>query len=258
MEDIKNIKQDIYHRAKKEYESFLNDLKKLPKEEILKYAYEIAMKEDILYIIETITSKESIQVLKEINNPIELIYSEWAKTDGCIIDMLENALNAYTDRILNEEAKELYQNPNMPLYSKNYEEAKESREVRFWIADRKRSEECLDFFNEKAVLHYHERSFLNFLMEWTKEFGLKRCKTILANIIKENFYDGRYEKSVKENASKVIIPNNIYKRFYSNVHPVIINCAYKDIIKMETTRNKTVSANGKKLSADIKYKEESR
>ena len=31
MEDIKSIKQDIYHRAKKEYESFLNDLKKLPK-----------------------------------------------------------------------------------------------------------------------------------------------------------------------------------------------------------------------------------
>ena len=46
-------------------------------------------------------------------------------------------------------------------------------------------------------------------------------------------HDGRYERRIKGNASIVKIPNDEYKKLYSNVHPVIINLAYKKLMDME-------------------------
>ena len=175
-----------------------------------------------------------------------MLYKEWTSTDGCIIDMLEQTLNVYTDKVLNEEAKELYQNPDIPLYCKNFKEAKELQETRFWKADRKRSEDCFTFFNQNAEHHYHARNFTPFLKEWVNTFGVKRCKTILAQSIKEHTYDGRYSKSVKENASNTIIPNDTYKKFYSNVHPVVINSAYEKLMNMDIKKSKLKSKNNKK------------
>ena len=52
LENIENIKQDIYLRAEKEYQDFLNEVTKLPKEEIVRCAYEITIKGDILSLFE--------------------------------------------------------------------------------------------------------------------------------------------------------------------------------------------------------------
>lgn len=233
MKELINKRKEIYKRASKEYDIFLSDIKKLPKEEIIEYAYEIAVKKDILDMLETILIPDVVKTFEDIENPINIAYSEWTKGDGEYNTLIERTLENYSQKLLYKQAVDLYADAKTPTYNNCFQYAIDNNEEYLFWADNERSKVCIMHFNENAEKNYNEKNFHVFLKDWIKEFGFERCKTVLANIIQKAMHDGRYERRIKGNASIVKIPNDEYKKLYSNVHPVIINLAYKKLMDME-------------------------
>lgn len=230
-------KKEIYHRALREYDTFIEGLKGQPFEQILANAQEIAVKTDIVEMLEFGLDDTELEGLRKVETPLSGIYNEWQEKDTRYLDQLRQDIRQYSNKILIAQAEEYYKSPEAPLYRKNLIEAKTSGEIHLWCGDKKRNEECLAYFDKNIHDWYAKGELSPFLQTWVKEFGLERCKTLLAAVITKAPYDGRYFKEVKAHAALVEMPNITYEDFYSNTHPVIINFAYRKLMEMERGRD---------------------
>lgn len=114
MEDMENIKQDIYLRAAKEYQDFLNDVAKLPKKEIVRCAYEITIKEDILSILEEVLSDNEAKALSNTAFPLSAVYNEWLKNDYSHMDLLRHTVSDFAQKKFENQIESI-RNPNKKL-----------------------------------------------------------------------------------------------------------------------------------------------
>lgn len=115
MEDMENIKQDIYLRAAKEYQDFLNDVTKLPKEEIVRCAYEITIKGDILSILEEeVLSDNEAKALSNTAFPLSAVYNEWLKNDYSHMDLLRHTVSDFAQKKFENQIESI-RNPNKKL-----------------------------------------------------------------------------------------------------------------------------------------------
>ena len=110
---MENIKQDIYLRAEKEYQDFLNDVTKLPKEEMVRCAYEITVKEDILSILEVLSDNEA-RALNNTTFPLSAIYNEWLKNDYSHMDLLRYTVSDFAQKKFENQIESI-RNPNKKL-----------------------------------------------------------------------------------------------------------------------------------------------
>lgn len=111
---MENIKQDIYLRAEKEYQDFLNDVAKLPKKEIVRCAYEITIKEDILSILEEVLSDNEAKALSNTAFPLSAVYNEWLKNDYSHMDLLRHTVSDFAQKKFENQIESI-RNPNKKL-----------------------------------------------------------------------------------------------------------------------------------------------
>ena len=111
---LENIKQDIYLRAEKEYQDFLNDVAKLPKKEIVRCAYEITIKEDILSILEEVLSDNEAKALSNTAFPLSAVYNEWLKNDYSHMDLLRHTVSDFAQKKFENQIESI-RNPNKKL-----------------------------------------------------------------------------------------------------------------------------------------------
>lgn len=90
----------LINHAEDEYEIFIDNVLKLDKEQIIDKAYEIATKTDILTLIQAEDySKDSLDNLIELKNPLSCIYSRWLKVDADIMDELREVIGGFAEII---------------------------------------------------------------------------------------------------------------------------------------------------------------
>ena len=241
-----NWRKNLYERAKREYDGYIEGLKNRPFEEIEVCAFEMAAKQDILEMFRANAAETALLGLRDVEKPLETVYQEWFEEDEKQKKLLQQSIEHCSYQILRKEAEEYYKNPQAPLYRKNLIDAKKSGEIHLWRGDKNRNEECLAYFDKNIRGGYENGRLSPFLQGWVKEFGFERCKTLLAAVVMKAAYDKRYSKEVKENAAFVGMPNIAYEDFYSNVHPVIINSAYQTLMEMERGRDSPKGKGGGK------------
>ncbi len=87
-------KSEIYKRALNEYNTFIEELKDLSKEEIIEKAYEIVIKEEILLLlkVEDDFNDIELQYLENFEYPLYGIYIEWLDNDYSTIDFIRETI----------------------------------------------------------------------------------------------------------------------------------------------------------------------
>ena len=138
-----------------------------------------------------------------------------------------------------------------PVYIPSARYARENDEIVLWRESFKINKECRDFINEKAAPAYHDRKLPEFITELTDTFGLERSMFVMARFVVAADWDKRYDNSVRERAERFDFqdmkesralyetgqdPHRTADRtadLYSNVHPCILNDAFRRQMKLE-------------------------
>lgn len=85
----------LYEKMKRELDNFKAELKTKPPDEIIRSAYELVTKEDILSVFE-IEENFELQYYKALlktKKPLEYLYQEWLGYDGSVMDAIRDSVN---------------------------------------------------------------------------------------------------------------------------------------------------------------------
>lgn len=96
-EELQNL---LYEKAKQEYDEFIEDLKKLPPEKIIKNAYKTVIFEDIVGLFEeddSFLNRKQLITLIQFKCPLSICYEAWMDADYASTEMLRHAIVEYID-----------------------------------------------------------------------------------------------------------------------------------------------------------------
>lgn len=93
----------LYKKMKMELDDFKSALKIKSPDEIIKSAYELATKEDILTIFEVEENFElkDYKALLKTKKPLEYLYQEWLNYDGSEMDSIRNSVDFAIEKQVN-------------------------------------------------------------------------------------------------------------------------------------------------------------
>ena len=243
--DLKaQLEDQLYERISHENEAYLAELRTKTADEIINSAYQIACRENILYLFEEETqlNVRQLQVLMEMSSPLRELYEDWCGRDSNEMELLRGSIEDSTSGILNHRAEIRYSDPKTPIYEKTYTEAREQNELYEWKADHLQSYHCNRMFAQKAEGAHHCNAFHPFLQEWTEKYGLERCMFVLSCSIAQREGDGRFYPPARQATARFAHYRKRHEGFEisnytNNVHSGVINLAMEGLLKMERERD---------------------
>lgn len=132
MDSIKELSNKVYKRLEHEFDMFKESFLSKTKEEILKSAYEIAVKEEIVgSFISNIYEEEQYLALLEEDNMLESLYQEWYDTEYGIHVPIEECIDNYLGE-LEEKYIRLESDPNSKLIKDMTKTLRELRNYEFY------------------------------------------------------------------------------------------------------------------------------
>ena len=174
--------QMLYDKALTELNTYLEDMKTKPPQEIINSAYQIVNKQDLLMILESAEfTPAELNVLNELDHPLQVLYEEWLPVEDRHMDELRDSVQSYLDTRLQYRAEKLYADPSVFRYEGSYSEAREKGEVHLYRANRKRDRACIDAFTENISDANEARRMREFVQEWTQEF-VNSCWATLSSV----------------------------------------------------------------------------
>ncbi len=233
------LETELYDRMKAENGEYLKHLKTLPPDEIIENAYQIAYRENILYIFEDETDlpEKRLRALLEQDRPLATIYDDWCSRDVSEMSLLREEVYTCTSDILDRQAEEKFSDPTAPMYPKSFENALGDDELAEWKANQRRNEKCNGEFAEKAERAHAVGSLEAFLREWTGTYGLERCMFVLSCTVAQGHGDGRYYPPARQAASRFQEQRERNRRFLhqctNSVHPGIVNLSMEILLRLE-------------------------
>ena len=149
--------------------TYLEDMKTKPPQEIINSAYQIVNKQDLLMILESAEfTPAELNVLNELEHPLQVLYEEWLPVEDRHMEELRDSVQSYLDTRLQLRAEKLYADPSVFRYEGSYSEAREKGEVHLYRANRKRDRACIDAFTENISDANEARRMREFGQEWTQ------------------------------------------------------------------------------------------
>lgn len=106
MEDEMKMREELYSKLGKEYNSFIENLKKIPPEKIIDKAYEKVMKEELYAIFYPEGRKydiDQIKVLNKVKEPLQVLYDGWMDCDFGINQVLEDRTFDLLEELMQEQ-----------------------------------------------------------------------------------------------------------------------------------------------------------
>lgn len=192
--------KQLYDKLYAEQNQYLEELKGGTVENAISKAYEIAFRENIVFLFETETrlTLQELEVLLNMEYPLAELYAEWLSTDTNEMQNLQDCIQDCAVQIMTQQAEELYSNPATPVNRKTEEEAIAAGEYLQWKANRERNQLCVQMFQEEAGSSYRSRKFPQFLRRWVDTYGQERCLYILAVIAADRKNDNRIGKDIRK------------------------------------------------------------
>lgn len=236
------LENQLYEKMSAENEAFLADLKTKPAEEIIQNAYQIAWRENMLYVFDSPTTltPQQLNVLLELKQPMAELYNCWLKQDTEEMNLLRGCLESHSNDILKHRAEEKYSDPAQPVYAKSLREARDSGELLEWRSNHKRSEECARMFRQEASAAYNERDFPAFLGRWAATYGKERCMLVLAATMQQRKEDARFSLPARQATAQVSaylgVDGDHARDYAVDTHSCIVNAAMEHLAKPERQR----------------------
>lgn len=100
------IREELYQKLSLEYDSFIEEVKKLPPEKIIDKSYEKVMKEEFVSMFYPESDQYDISDIKALNKseyPLEELYQGWMDEDSGIHQILESSVEDTIDLLKKEQ-----------------------------------------------------------------------------------------------------------------------------------------------------------
>ena len=100
------IREELYQKLSLEYDSFIEEIKKLPPEKIIDKSYEKVMKEELVSMFYPESDQYDISDIKALNKseyPLEELYQGWMDEDSGIHQILESSVEDTIDLLKKEQ-----------------------------------------------------------------------------------------------------------------------------------------------------------
>lgn len=194
------LEKRLYEKMHAEQKQFLEKLRAGSVEVVISKAYEIAFRNNVLFLFEneTALAPKELEILLEMEQPLAELYAEWLSTDTSEMQNLQDCIQDCAVQIMTQQAEELYRNPETPVYRKTDEDAIAAGEYLQWKANRERNQMCIQMFQEEAGASYRSRKFPQFLRRWVDIYGQERCLYVLSMIVADRKTDRRIGKTIRE------------------------------------------------------------
>lgn len=88
------ISSALYNKLKVEFDKYIDNLKTLSPDEMIKHSYETVFKEEILICFENgnpLNNRQS-KALLSTKNPLDYLYSEWLDADSSYLDSVLDSI----------------------------------------------------------------------------------------------------------------------------------------------------------------------
>lgn len=233
------LEQQLYAKMKQEHRAYLAGVKTWPADEIIQSAYQIAWRENLLYLMEGSTglTARQLRTLLEMETPMGELYERWLGQDTQELDLIRGCMENEADSVLNHQAKKAYSDPQTPLYDKNFDEARAADELYEWKADHLRNCACNQAFRQKAEDAHHNGALQAFLREWVDIYGLNRCMFVLSCTMARREGDGRFYPPARQAAARFtaqrVQREDHLTRYVNDVHSGIVNLAMEGLVNLE-------------------------
>ena len=244
------LETKLYEKMSQENEVFLAEMKTQSPDEIISHAYEIACRDNLLFLFEDETglSERQLAVLNEFEHPLSQLYTDWLSRDTDEMDAFRDSIASCANDILRKRTEEKYRDPAQPIYPKTRLEAIDCGEIFEWMASRDRTLTCAGAFEKDATNAYSDGKLPAFLKEWTVAYGKDRCMFVLACTMAQRTGDERFYPPARQAAGHFTAlqkqmggHTNIYA---VDNHSCVINAAMEELAKPErSAERKTVKKN---------------
>lgn len=274
MDTIAAINANLYSKMEETFQDFTNWLLRQSPEVILDHAYEYAIKENILLVLEYNDLEEAqANDLLTVEDPLDFLYNEVGESATISLDALLSLIEDKADQLA--DSKESY--ADIQVYPYSVSRAEEDGNLDWYRQSHKLNIACKDAI-EKAISRHYRNNTLNAkaIQDVDDQFGWARTSFVLVNTICNKTWDGRISQENKQWAQLApMFPdvdsqgNNRRLRYVINSHPGLTDMFAKELrrqyqinqehIEKPSVRNKlknTDSRTSPKFSA--KLKEQSR
>ena len=130
MSTTEECAQMIYDKALAELNTYLENMKTKPPQEIINSAYQIVNKQDLLMILENAEfTPAELNVLNGLDHPLQVLYEEWLPVEDRHMEELRDSVQSSLDARLQYRAEKLYADPSVATKARIWKHAKRVRYI---------------------------------------------------------------------------------------------------------------------------------
>lgn len=270
MDTIAAVNANLYSKMEETFQDFTNWLLKQSPEVILDHAYEYAIKENILLVLEYNDLEESqVNALLATEDPLDFLFNELEDSATISLDALRSLIEDKADQL--SAPKENF--ADIQIYPYSVSRAEEDGDLDWYRQSHKLNIACKDAI-EKAISRHYRNNTLDakVVQDVVNQFGWARTSFVLVNTIRNKTWDGRISQENKQWAQLApMFPdvdaqdNNRRLRYVVNSHPGLTDLFTKELrrqyqlnqeqIEKPSVRNKLKikdSRTSPKISAKLK------
>ena len=103
MSNTQFLRNLLLDKARKEQDSYIEQMKAKPPDKIIQKAYEITMRDDILVSLEYANlSDKQLSALLKTDYPVSACFNEWQDRDCSYMEDLSDTVSQYAEKLVKE------------------------------------------------------------------------------------------------------------------------------------------------------------
>lgn len=252
------LETKVYDKMSAEYDELIDGLKQMMSQDIIDNAYQIVMKQDILFSMENhFLNQTQLQMLMELENPLDDLYQNWLLGDCPYMDALEESTQDYLNNRLKTQAEGKYCKPDSPIYLKGIRQAGDDGELHEWKASNEQNIQCRLHFVDAAERAYNIGELPAFVQTWVEKYGLDRCLYVASFTVQKKDYDHRFDAAIRKRASAIEFADggkdSCISHYAMSIDTGAVNAAMSELMKLEKERGNTYTIYQLKSGDDLHY-----
>jgi len=221
----------LYKKMEAELKEYKRKLRNESPTTIMNSAYELVLKEDIVYAMEYYDlSDQQAKALLNLERPLKDITENYKSCEDGYMDIIYARIENRANALIAEQALTLR---NTPVYTASFSHAKEHGETAQHRASYEANVLCRQAIENAISSHFYGYTLntADAVNDVVEQFGLERTCYVLAATVRAKEWDGRFSEENKQWAKTFDIPQDetpwktkTYLHYaVSDAHPGLVN-----------------------------------
>jgi len=221
----------LYNKILDEQQAYRDYLMGQPAEEILRNAYELAIREDILLSFEyNDFTDEQAEALLASETPLADIFRQFEQIESDHMELVRSCIETRANDLIEDTRDALR---NLPVYTHAAAYAREHDEIEQYRQSHRTNVQCKDAIEEAIAEHYLDnRLDPKGAREVLEKFGAARTCYVLANTIRHKDWDGRISDKHKEWAKTFSFPADTSAWGGDRSHEFVVGRSHPGLIDL--------------------------